>query len=208
MFCKVCRAANKQNSFTKEGAENLQRSTVVKHNDCQEHKHAQEAEQLRRRLYDVQKSPEHDVPVKCSESEMHLFRATYFTAKENLPNSFVNAQLNFLALSGVNAHIKDIHSDTVQGVQQSLLHVLSSNLSKDVQATRIPDGTAATIATEILRELRVLGVDPVNMVGLGSDGASVMFGVHNGHTDWHLPALILQKRHSVPEDIQRHAPQS
>ncbi|KAH3866812.1 hypothetical protein DPMN_029935 [Dreissena polymorpha] len=65
-------------------AGNLQKSTVVKHNDCQEHKHAQE--QLHRRLYDVQKSPEHDVQVKCSETEMHLFRASYFTAKENLPN--------------------------------------------------------------------------------------------------------------------------
>ena len=45
---------------------------------------------------------------------------------------------------------------------------------------RIPDGKAETINTEIRNTLTKLGLDVTNCVGLGSDGASVMFGRKGG----------------------------
>lgn len=44
---------------------------------------------------------------------------------------------------------------------------------------RIPDGTATTISTEISNELQSFG-DITTLVGLGSDGASVMFKKKGG----------------------------
>ena len=45
---------------------------------------------------------------------------------------------------------------------------------------RIPDGTANTIVTEVINTLKTFGLQTVNLVGLGSDGASVMFGKKGG----------------------------
>lgn len=200
----------------------MQRSTLVKHNDSKDHKHAVQADTLRRQLYDT--TPDESTESTCinaTESEIHLFRTTYFVAKENLPNSFVNSQLKFLKMSGVDAQFQDLHSDTINGVQQSLLEVIDLNMKKELQdakqygiivdestdlsvnknlimyiryvhsATgeiitklvgnvRIPDGTAATIVREVIQKLKVLGLQTVNLVGLGSDGASVMFGCKGG----------------------------
>ena len=45
---------------------------------------------------------------------------------------------------------------------------------------RIPDGCAKTIAAEVQSKLQCLGLEVANLVGLGSDGASVMFGKKGG----------------------------
>ncbi|XP_053400529.1 zinc finger protein 862-like [Mercenaria mercenaria] len=45
---------------------------------------------------------------------------------------------------------------------------------------RIPDGTADTLVCEVRKLLQTLGLKTVNLVGLGSDGASVMFGRKGG----------------------------
>jgi protein involved in polysaccharide export with SLBB domain len=45
---------------------------------------------------------------------------------------------------------------------------------------RIADGTASTIANEVRNQLKCIGLESVNLVGLGSDGASVMFGRKTG----------------------------
>ena len=52
--------------------------------------------------------------------------------------------------------------------------------TKLVGNIRIPDGTASTIVTEVINKLRTIGLQTVNLVGLGSDGASVMFGRKTG----------------------------
>ena len=52
--------------------------------------------------------------------------------------------------------------------------------TKLVGNIRIPDGTASTIVTEVINKLRTIGLQTVNLLGLGSDGASVMFGRKTG----------------------------
>ena len=176
---------------------------------------------MRRQLYDV---PDPDIEVQeptapVKESELHLFRATYFVAKELRPNSAVNSELRFLNLCGVTDTVSDIHNDTVTDVQDSLLHVLQQDLKSRLQDSeyygiivdestdlsvhkklviyvryvssgdmktelvgniRIPDGKAETINSEIRNTLTNLGLDVTKCVGLGSDGASVMFGRKGG----------------------------
>ena len=48
--------------------------------------------------------------------------------------------------------------------------------TKLVGNIRIPDGTASTMVTVVINKLRTVGLQTVNLVGLGSVGASVMFG--------------------------------
>lgn len=199
---------------------NLQRSTVVKHNEAKEHKQALEAHHMRRQLYgtNIDSNAEEETPpqpTSVSASEKHLFRTVHYCALEHLPNSMVNSQLEFLKASGVDPQVTDIHHESVKDVQQSLLYVLDEQLRQrlregkyygiivdestdlsihkklvvyiryvaDGEITtdlvgniRIPDGCANTITEEILKEIKCLGLDAVNLVGLGSDGASVMFG--------------------------------
>lgn len=45
---------------------------------------------------------------------------------------------------------------------------------------RNPDGTTTTISNEIRNKLQSFGLDIINLVGLGSYGASVMFGKKGG----------------------------
>ena len=52
--------------------------------------------------------------------------------------------------------------------------------TKLVGNIRIPDGIANTIALEVMSKLKSVGLQTVNLVGLGSDGASVMFGKKAG----------------------------
>lgn len=56
-------------------------------------------------------------------------------------------------------------------------HNVKSKLIGDI---RIQDGTAETIVMEIKNKLKGVGLETVNLVGLGSDGASVMFGKKGG----------------------------
>ena len=82
---------------------NLQRSTLVEHISCKDHKDSVEADKLRRQLYDVEEtfSKESSCPISVKESELHLFRSTYFVAKELRPNAAVNSGLKFLKLCGI-----------------------------------------------------------------------------------------------------------
>ena len=200
---------------------NLQRSTLVKHNSCKDHKDSVEADKLRRQLYDVEEtsSKESSCPIPVKESELHLFRATYFVAKELRPNSAVNSELRFLKLCGIKDCMSDLHSNSIKDVQNSLLYVIQQNLKTEVKDSeyygiiidestdlsihkklvvylryihngemkteligniRIKDGKAQTIHEELQISLGTLGLNVKNCVGLGSDGASVMFGRKGG----------------------------
>ena len=197
----------------------------MKHNDSKEHKTAVDAHHMRQQLYgdDSSSAPifecDDKVQIEVKESEVHLFHSVYYCAKENLPNLMVNSQLRFLKASGIDPSVSDIHSDTVQDVQNSLLYVLDNELKSRLKGSkyygvivdestdlsihkklvvyiryvcggemktelvgniRIPDGSAKTIAEEIRIKLQCLGLDVANLVGLGSDGASVMFGRKGG----------------------------
>ena len=48
--------------------------------------------------------------------------------------------------------------------------------TKLVGKIKIPDGTASTMVTVVVNKPRTVGPQTVNLVGLGIDGASVMFG--------------------------------
>ena len=193
----------------------------MKHNNSKEHKDSRECDHLRRQLYDVPGTSEQKqqsaVPVK--DSELYLFRATYFVAKELRPNSAVNSELRFLKLCGVTDTVSDIHNESVKHVQDSLLHVIEQDLKARIQDSqyygiivdestdlsihkklviyvryvsegemntellgniRIADGKAETINSEIRNTLLNMGLEVSNCVGLGSDGASVMFGRKGG----------------------------
>ena len=117
---------------------NLQRSTLVKHNGSKEHKDSIECDHMRRQLYDVpepdkqkQQSTTPSVPIK--ESELHLFRATYFVAKELRSNSAVSSEMRSLKLSGIKGCVSDIHNDSVKEVQNTLLYVLEQDLKARLQ---------------------------------------------------------------------------
>lgn len=101
-----------------------------------EHRQAEEADQLCRKMYSVEKSPPEPSNITVSESEVHLFRTVYFVAKQQLLNSFINMQLKFLTMSGIDPKVQDLHSDTIHGVQNSLTAVISKNLKKDIQEAR------------------------------------------------------------------------
>lgn len=224
MKIKIIKYMKNCNFFVLFISGNLQRSTVIKHNCSREHKASIEADQMRRQLYDIPTegnqqalASESTYPIK--EAELHLFRATYFVAKELQPNSAVNAQMRFLKLCGVNDTVSDIHNESVKEVQKSLLHVIQQDLKEKLKDSeyfgiivdestdlsvhkklvvyvryvsngemktelvgniRIPDGKADTIYREILSALETLGLDITNCAGLGSDGASVMFGRKGG----------------------------
>ena len=176
---------------------------------------------MRRQLYDIEPTTTTTTASSVSESDIHLFRTVYFAAKENSPNSHVNKLLGLLKASGVDTKYCDLHSDTIQDIQMSLLHVLDEEMKSELSETkyygliidestdlsihkklvvyiryvcpieicvktklvgniRIPDGTASTIVTEVINKLRTIGLQTVNLVGLGSDGASVMFGRKTG----------------------------
>ena len=196
----------------------------MKHNESKDHKHAVQADLMRKQLYGTVPTTtetESEEQIIITESEHHLFRTTYFVAKQNLPNNFVNTQLDFLRLSGVDTEMKDLHSDTIISVQKSLIHVLDEEMKSELKSAkyygiitdestdlsihkkliiyiryvckttgdlktqlvgdlRIADGTAQTIAVEICNKVKYLGLNMANLVGFGSDGASVMFGRKNG----------------------------
>ncbi|KAG1664805.1 Zinc finger protein 862 [Nymphon striatum] len=179
-------------SFSFSG--NIQRSTVVKHNESKDHKHGMEAHKMRQQLYSTNLDSD-------SETEK------------------AESQLEFLRASGIDPSVTDIHPSTVKDVQHSLVHVLDQKLKEKMQECgffgiiidestdlavhkklivylryvhrgeiqteligniRIDNGQADTITEELLIRMRSLGLDVKNLVGLGSDGASVMFGRKGG----------------------------
>ena len=77
-----------------------------------------------------------DEQIIITESEHHLFRTTYFVAKQNLPNNFVNTQLDFVRLNGVDTEMKDLHSDTIISVQKSLIHVLVEEMKSELEGAK------------------------------------------------------------------------
>ena len=115
---------------------NLQRSTITKHNESKEHKNALEADYMRRQLYDIEPTTTTTTASSVSESDIHLFRTVYFAAKENSPNSHVNKLLGLLKASGVDTKYCDLHSDTIQDIQMSLLHVLDEEMKSELSETK------------------------------------------------------------------------
>lgn len=49
-----------------------------------------------------------------------------------------------------------------------------------IGTVQIPDRTAQTFVDEVMRQIHVLGTDIVDLVGLGSDGESVISDGKNG----------------------------
>ena len=91
---------------------------------------------MRRQLYDIEPTTTTTTASSVSESDIHLFRTVYFAAKENSPNSHVNKLLGLLKASGVDTEYCDLHSDTIQDIQMSLLHVLDEEMKSELSETK------------------------------------------------------------------------
>jgi len=162
-----------------------------------------------------------------------LFNTVLFAAKQVLPNDIVNSLLDLQRHNGAQCRHQDLHSDTVLGIQQSLVAVIDELLDAELQVcavfsmlcdestdlsvnknlivyvrftrdgvaqtkllanVKITDGTAGGITRTLLEVLKQRKLSVTKLVGLGSDGASVITGRLTGvgvQLAQHAPHVVL-----------------
>jgi hypothetical protein len=212
---------------------NLQSSTLIKHDDCAQHKDALLAHMARQKVFktdlgtiltrtdtlvDGSLDSEY-TKYQPSDSEFTLFRTVHYVGSNDIANLQVNSLLHLQRLNGNNCKFVDVHDDTVKNIQCSLAHVVETELNAAVQQSEyfglildestditvkkklavcvryvasgkmvtkflsnigIKDGKAESIVLSVQKLCAAREFVMGKLVGIGSDGASVMTGKESG----------------------------
>ncbi|XP_046862797.1 transmembrane protein C17orf113-like [Xenia sp. Carnegie-2017] len=162
MFCKDCCKAGKKNAFT-TGCKNLQRSALVRHMTQTDHKSTAKVLNQQHRF----KAAIDNASKLDEESLTKQMRTAYWLSKEEMPSSKFISLCELQALNGCTSLDPKAATGSIYHHHQSV---------SDMNAA-----FAEVINKTLMKISREKNIDCGNkLVGLGSDGASVMMGRHNG----------------------------
>ena len=131
--CSVCTKRKVRSVWANEGSPNVQKNSVERHGDSEEHKQA-EKELLKSRI----KVEAYDIHIKEEESfhveddDVKLFHTIFYVSKEELPTEKVNSLLELQNLNGANTKYKSLSYVTINEIQDCISNILQRSLVEEI----------------------------------------------------------------------------
>lgn len=151
----------------------MQNSTLAKHNRCEEHRAAVEADQMRRQLYEAElnmsghhKNEATKKAASLTDEEQCLFSSVYFAAHNTLPNELVNSLIELNVLNGAKCSMQNLSWDSVRDVQCSLCHVLDCDLRTKLNQSKfvgdlVDESTDIAVSKNLIMYVRYVSMGDV-----------------------------------------------
>ncbi|KAI4813334.1 hypothetical protein KUCAC02_024666, partial [Chaenocephalus aceratus] len=173
--------SGRKNGFTR-GSTNMRASALTEHSQCQDHTFAVNAGQQHMAM----KSHIDSAKEQSSQKLHSQFKVVFHMTKNDIPGNQFRGMTDLLRAVGAPDFGTDDgiykHSESLCDMEKALEGVIMRQLDEKLKASEfigiIIDETC--IYEKVVEVLRGRGIELSKVMGLGSDGASVMTGKHAG----------------------------